>query len=540
MKLFNKKIIIAISILSILLLIYLILPAYSDKYTIVFDREQMERKRVFLTRLGQTLRPKVRRPNIVLILTDDLGKTDISLYGGKSVQTPNIDAIGSEGVTFTDAYCSSPICSPSRAGLLTGRYQQRFGHEVQPGERYPSNPLTYYIAKYFIFNSGDWRLSQREKYPSPNDIPRQGIPPTEILLSELLKSDGYSTGIIGKWHLGHREPFVPRNRGFEYQYGFYEAFTLYSPEGRSDIVDYHGNYFADRHMWSQGRNENCAILRNGAVIDEKEYLTTKIGREAEAFIEDHRVRPFFLYLPFNAPHAPFQAEKKYYDRFAGVKEKNRRVYYAMIASLDDAVGGVMKKIRDLGLEENTIVIFASDNGGATYTGATDNAPLKGGKFSDFEGGINIPLMIRWKGSIRPGSSYANPVSLIDLFTTAAAAARCPLPEDRAYDGVNLLPYVSGAIQGKPHRVLFWRRQHNKAVRKDNWKLILNDRYNWKLLYDLSNDRSEKNNVIQEHPEIAADLMRELSEWEKTLRDPLWPSFMEYRFTYDGKDYQFSL
>jgi arylsulfatase A-like enzyme len=369
---------------------------------------------------------------------------------------------------------------------------------------------------------------------------KQGLPPSEITLGELLGNYGYSTGITGKWHLGFEEEFIPNNRGFDYQYGFYEAFSLFSPVDDPDVVHHRHDYFASKHIWKQERTGTSAIRRNHQVIEEPEYLTFRIAEEANAFMRRNREEPFFLYVPFSAPHTPFQAPRDYVDLFEHVEDVNKRVYYAMIKALDDAVGSILGTLEELGLEENTLILFASDNGGATYTGATENAPLKGGKFSNFEGGINVPATARWPGVIPEGSVFTPPVSLLDFFTTAARTAGAPLPEDRVYDGVDLIPYLTGKAEGPPHEALYWRAAYNKAVRTGRWKLIIDEKADRTFLYDMETDKIERQNLAAERPEVTAELKEMLTAWESELMEPLWPRVMDFRFDIDGEIYDFAL
>ncbi|HRI53373.1 MAG TPA: sulfatase-like hydrolase/transferase, partial [Pseudomonadota bacterium] len=433
------------------LLGWLLWPLASRRFHIVDDVDKLAAKQAFL--LAQVSRalpargvsggPPARRPNIVVLLADDLGKTDISLYGSPHIKTPNIDSIGRGGATFTEGYITSPICAPSRAGLLTGRYQQRFGFEIINHERYARNRLEYYVFKY-ILARGDWRVAEAMAVPTFDDILAQGLPASEITLAELLKPLGYRTAIIGKWHLGSSPQAIPSRRGFDYQYGFYGANTLYANPRRADIVNQRHEDFSDRFMWSAHREGNCVLRRNDEPVDDDLYLTTRLAKESSAFIRANKDAPFFLYVPFSAPHTPFQVPREYFDRFASETDANKRVYLGMIAALDDAVGEVLTALRETGLDEQTLVFFLSDNGGATYTRATDNAPLRGGKFTNFEGGINIPFLLKWKGHIPEGVVFNPPVSALDVFATAAAVAGSPLPTDRAYDGVDLLPHLGQA------------------------------------------------------------------------------------------------
>ena len=520
-------------------LIFLLLPVGNREHRIEFDMRKIEAKRDFLDQITRTDLPQQpEKPNILFILADDLGKNDISLYDSHGVETPHIDAIGRKGVVFTDAYCTSAICSPSRAAIMTGRYQQRFGHELQTNDRYPRNRLEYLVFKQ-ILDIGFWRVAELA-VPKKADIARQGLKPGEITLAELLHGSGYATGMIGKWHLGHEDPFLPLNRGFDYHYGFYEAYTLYDQVDDPNVVNRRLEEFSDKHQWRQGRRGTSAIRRNHRIIDEQGYLTDRIADESIRFLEEHSSRPLFLYVPFSAPHVPYQAQARYYDRYPEIEDETRRVYRAMIKNLDDAVGRIIEKVGELGLERDTLIIFASDNGGALHTGATDNAPLKGGKFTNFEGGLNIPFVLRWEGVIPEGSRYHRPVSLMDVFATATAAASVPLPADRRYDGVDLLPFLLENAADQPDRALFWRSLYNKAVRRGDWKLILNERSGQILLYNLRHDRGEKVNLAPRFPEIVEELLNQLRRWEQPLQPPSWPRVMDVEFIIDGRAYRFAI
>lgn len=510
-----------------------------EKYQINWDQDKWDFKKNYLAQLKPT--DTASRPNIIIMMADDLGKGEVSLYGDSNVPTPNIDAIGLEGVTFTEGYVTSPICSPSRAGLLTGRYQQRFGFEVQPHDRYPHNMMEFLGFKYLVKTDG-WNLPDLEEisYPSQEEIDKQGLPPSEITLGELLNPMGYNTAMIGKWHLGYGDHALPHKRGFDYAFGFYEAFSWYFNDVEApDVRSHHHDLFIDPYIWGKERTGTAAITRNGIEVIEEEYLTDKIAKEAVQFIEQNKEDPFMLYVPFNAPHTPFQVTKKYYDRFPQIEDENRRIYYAMISALDDAVGEIMMKVKETGLEENTLIFFLSDNGGATYTQATTNYPLKGGKMSDFEGGLNVPFVMKWKGQIPKGQTYDRPVSSMDVFGTAAEVTGVQLPEDRIFDGVNLLPFVKGDIKTDPHEAIFWRAEYNKIIRKGDWKLIMNDLSGYELLYNLKVDKNEHQNVIVDNPDVVKELKKDYSTWNSTLKEPLWPMIMDYEYTIDGETYTFS-
>jgi arylsulfatase A-like enzyme len=534
------KVIIACSALFCIFMIYCLLPLSSREFAIQVDLVKRTYKEDFLeTQRKNAYAGNERPPNVIVILADDLGKTDISLYGSPHVHTPHIDALGNGGVAFSEAYCTSPICAPSRASLLTGRYQQRFGFELQPHDRYPKNRMERAVYRILLRNE-NWVVSDAKRFPGKRDIEQQGLPVSEVTLAELLKARGYKTGITGKWHLGVEDPFIPNNRGFQYQYGFYEAFSLYAPVDKPGIVNHRHDHFANRYIWKTGRSGASAIRRNHVVVDEQDYLTTKIAEEACSFIRKNRDNPFFLYVPFSAPHTPFQITGAYYERFAHVSDHNKRVYYGMIQALDDAVGKISGTVRELELDERTLVFFASDNGGATYTGATDNAPLKGGKFSNFEGGLNVPFMMRWEGVIEPGIVYEYPVSLMDVFVTSVHAAGATLPGDRIYDGVNLLPHVKGDLQDPPHDALVWRSLYNHAIRDERWKLILNDREGQMELYDLQVDKVESQNRMDEGSETIEKLREQLERVENEFMNPLWPRVMDYHYMIDGAAYVFAI
>jgi arylsulfatase A-like enzyme len=528
----NKKIVFSILGIFLLALVFLFWPINTDGTLIQADKKLAEGKKVFLA--GKEAAVAGKKTNIIILLADDLGKYDISLYGGKAAPTPHIDALAASGVTFTNGYVSASICSPSRAGILTGRYQERFGHEFQPGDRYPKNNLEYYAFRYLI-NTDGWRLNPKIEYPSDASIATQGLPQSEITFADLAKRQGYSTAIIGKWHLGHNKGFFPLDRGFDYHYGFYQAFSLYTPEDDNpDIINHHHKDFTDEMIWGNGRVGIGQIRRDSTIIHEKAYLTEKFAEEAEAFIDKNKTKPFLLYVPFNAPHTPFQVRKKYYDRFPNVKDENKRVYYAMISALDDCVGRIVAKVKKEGLEENTLIVFASDNGGADYTFATTNAPLKGGKFSHFEGGINVPFALSWKGKIRPNTVYKTPVISLDIFSTIASAIHSKLPTDRVYDGVDLVDKVNK--NEVAHKILYWRSGDAKAIRSGDWKLIISGKTHEQWLYNLVTDKSETTVLAQKYPAKVKELEIALQNWEKGLIKPLWPNLMHYEFDFGKQKY----
>ncbi len=516
---------------------WLLWPQADPRFAIRFDAEQTARARRFLEQpvAAATARP----PNVVLIVADDLGKYDTSLYGAGALDTPQMRRLADAGVRFTEGTITSPVCSPSRAALMTGRYQQRFGFELLVHDRYPTNRLEHYAAKW-LFSNEHWQAIDTLLVPPPADVLRQGLPPSELTLAELLRKHGYATAIFGKWHLGNGPQSIPERRGFQYQYGFYDAFSLYQDPGDDDVVNARGQHFTDRYQWWKGRDGNCAIRRNGVEVEETAYLTDRIADEAVAWIAANRAHPFFAYVPFNAPHLPLQADRRHYERFAHVGDPRQRVYLAMIASLDEAIGRILDVLDQQGLTDDTLVILVSDNGADASSGVTNNAPLRGGKLTNFQGGLNVPFVVRWPKRLAAAQTYTETVSSLDLFATIAVAAGVVLPDDRPYDGVDLVPYLRGEQAGAPHAALFWRAAGHRAIRAGRYKLISDTRTGARALYDVVADTGETRNILAEHADLAAELEQRLAQWESELVDPAWPRVMEYRFEEDGQRYVFPL
>lgn len=531
-----------IVILSVILTLvvastWLFWPLSSDEFLIKPDEQKIVAKEAFL---GESVIDTAKkRPNIIVLVADDLGKTDLPLYGNKVVDAPNITALANDGAVFNEAYVSAPICSPSRAGLLTGRYQQRFGHELQPVNRYLSNRFFKLIVDK-VLDLGQIEFEDYDKVPSQAAIEQQGLPQEEITIAELLKKNGYATGIIGKWHQGASKQFQPLNRGFDYHYGFYEGFSWFDDTTRT--VNSRNKGIMDSHIWEQGNTGLAVKRRNNEIIQVDDFYTYALAKEANQFIEKNKEKPFFLYVPFNAPHTPFQALKPDVDKYTakGVKDLNKAIYYSLITGLDSAVGQIHEKVKSLGLEDNTLIVFLSDNGGATYTHATDNAPLRGGKMTLYEGGVNVPFVLKWKGKVQPGTVVDAPISSLDIFATSAAITGSKLPGDRIYDGVNLVSFLTGKEKSEPHNILYWRSGYNKAIRKGDWKLVLNLKDNITALYNLKTDKSEKNDLSARNTVKVQELQRDLAEWEKQLVKPLWPGNGFYQDDVNGKPDRFSL
>lgn len=435
------------------------------------------------------------RPNVLVILADDLGYADIGCYGSKEIPTPHIDSLAQAGLRCTDGYVTAGTCSPSRAGLLTGRYQQRWGFE---------------------FNCN---AAAARKAPA-----LIGLDPSAVTIADVLQRAGYATGICGKWHVGFHERHHPLARGFQEFFGFLPGAHQYLP------AKARGVRIEDAESGAANQ-----IFRGREAVPEEAYLTEAFAREAGAFIERHKERPFFLYVPFNAVHTPFQTTDKYQQRFAHVADEKRRVYYAMTSALDDAVGEILAALKKHRLEENTLVVFLSDNGGPTYTGVQNNGPLRLGKLFLFEGGVRVPFIVRWPAKLKGGSLYREAVSALDLLPTFAAATGATLPPELTLDGVNLLPFLQGGEAAKPHAQLCWRNGPNHAIRKGNWKLVQAGSKVW--LFDLAQDSGETTNLADQSPEVVAELQRAFENWSREMQPPAWPSRPGQTVEIDGASYE---
>ena len=441
-----------------------------------------------------------KKPNILLIVADDLGYCDNGLYGCDRIPTPNIDNIAQNGVLFTAGYVTNPVCAPSRAALMTGRYQQRFGFE---------------------YNTGPLDRDYGEEL---------GLPLEEVTVADLLKSSGYVTGMVGKWHLGTRPQFHPVKRGFDEYFGFTFGATLYISPDRKDVRSYFKNGWTNLPGW-KGRDPRNPIMRGTAAVEEESYLTDAFTREGLSFIERHHQEPFFLYLAYNAPHTPLQATLKYYDRFEHIKDERKRIYAAMVSALDDGVGQIISKLSQYGLLKNTLIIFLSDNGCALYTKACSNDPLRLGKLSPFEGGVRVPFAMMWPDFIPAQRKYDDPVSALDILPTVLAAAKTKILPNRQLDGINLLPYLNGEISSPPDRILFWRNGPNWAVREGNWKLFSAEGHYW--LFDLAADIGEKINLADQNKIVCDRLKNQYDQWNAEMITPLWEPRGKIPFKLDG-------
>ncbi len=424
-------------------------------------------------------------PNIILLLADDLGYEELGCQGNTDIPTPNIDALAADGVRFTNGYVTNSYCSPSRAGLLTGRYPNRFGYE------------TNLIG-------------------AENEDPELGLPPGQVTIAEYLLEAGYISSLLGKWHQGGTAKHHPFRQGFDEFYGFLHEGHYFLPPpyhgattmlrrkvlpggGSGRWISEDGKLIYSSHM---GHSEpdydaNNPIVRGSQPAFEEEYFTNAITREAIDFIERQKENPFFLYVAYNAVHSPLQAIDEFMDKFAHIEDVHRRIFAAMVSNLDASVGSIMQKLREEGLEDNTLIIFLSDNGGPTKELTSSNLPLRGGKGSYYEGGIRIPFIMQWKNELPGGQIYERPVISLDIFNSVAAASGKPVSEGWN-DGVNLIPYLRGERSGEPHSYLFWSFRDKMALRMGDWKIVRNSGNGKVELYNLKTDISEEHDLSMEN------------------------------------------
>jgi arylsulfatase A-like enzyme len=403
------------------------------------------------------------QPNVVIFYADDLGWGETGCQGAKDIPTPHIDSLAANGVRFTQGYVAATYCSPSRAGLMTGRYPTRFGHE---------------------FNSV---------------ANVTGLHLKETTLAERLKALGYATACVGKWHLGRSMEYRPTKRGFDEFYG-----TI------ANTPFFHPTMFVDSRVSNDVQE----------VTDDTFYTTDKYAERSLDWIEKNRARPKFLYLPFNAQHAPLQAPQKYLDRFPNITDEKRKLFAAMMSGMDDAIGRVIGKIRELGQEDNTIYWFIGDNGGPTQSTTSQNGGLRGFKMTTFEGGPRVPFLAQWKAKMPAGKTYDLPVMNLDVLPTVVAAAGGKVDAAAKIDGVDLLPYVTGSNKARPHESLYWRYGPQWAVRSGDLKLVVSNGGSGKPeLYNLAEDRAESKDLASAQPEKVKQLLALYATWNSEQAEP---------------------
>lgn len=419
------------------------------------------------------------QPNIVFILSDDAGYADFGFQGSKDFKTPNLDTLAKSGIKFTQAYVSAAVCGPSRAGLLTGKYQQKFGYEENnvPGIMSPSGL------------QGD----------------EMGLPLNQKTIADYLHKLGYKTAVFGKWHMGNADRFHPTKRGFDEFYGFRGGARSY--------------YEITKHSKKQRKEDR--LERGFEEFKESElYLTDALAKETMNFMERNKDNPFFVYLSFNAVHTPMEAREDDLKKIPPHLTGKRRTLAAMTIGLDRACGQVLQKIKDLGIEKNTLIVFGNDNGGPSDSNESNNHPLSGTKANHLEGGIRIPFLMSWKGKLKKGVTYNNPISTLDLLPTFVSVAGGDVSAIKDLDGVNLLPYLEKSNEEKPHETLYWKKENRGAIRHGDYKLIrFPDRP--AELYNIEQDISEVNDLASQNPEKVKEMYKMLFQWELTLERPLW-------------------
>jgi arylsulfatase A-like enzyme len=416
------------------------------------------------------------RPNIVVFVADDMGFVDAGSYGCRDIPTPNLDAMAKKGVRFTDAYTSGCVCSPSRAGLLTGRYQQRFGFDANA-----------------------------EGGPAPTDRGPRALDREQVTFGQRMKALGYATGIFGKWHQGDLPGYRPTERGFDEFFGILPYGLAARPGGRP-----------------------VQFYRGIQPVDTPADAMEAFAKEAAAFIDRHARTPFLLYLPFTAVHGPFVGPEPWAKRFDTLVPASRQKYAADLAQMDDIIGRVMAQLRSRGLEENTLVFFFSDNGGPG--GAARNGPLKGTKWTLWEGGIHVPFIVQWPGRIPAGRVLRHPVIQVDVLPTAVAAAGGTILPEWKIDGANLLPVLEGRTETAPHDALYWRFGVQYAVRQGDWKLLKPHINSAPQLYNLARDLGETNDLAAAEPARVRQLQALWDAWNAGNETPRW---IDVRWNGDG-------
>jgi uncharacterized sulfatase len=466
------------------------------------------------------------RPNIIFILLDDLGINDLSTFGGGvaggQVPTPSIDRLAAEGALFSQAYAGTASCAPSRAMLLTGRYPTRTGFEFTP------TPDGMGRAVSLIANSADSAMPpvryDAEAAARQPPYEAMGLPASEVTLAEVLKSRGYYTAHIGKWHLGRGEGSRPTDQGFDDS--LLMASGLFLPEDHREVVNAYLPFDPiDRFLWARMRF--AASFNGGEWFEPGGYLTDYWTDEAVEVIRRHRDQPFFLYLAHWGVHTPLQATRADYEAVGEIVPHRLRVYAAMVRALDRSVARILATLDEEGLAEDTLVVLSSDNGGAGYVGLAEiNAPYRGWKLTLYEGGLRVPLFLRWPGTIPAGTTVDAPVGHIDVMPTLAAAAGASLPADRPIDGGSLLPLATGASREPVHEALFWHSAGYAAVRRGNWKLQRSEAPPFRRLYDLAADPTEQVDLAAANEAVAGELEALLDAHLADRRAPLYPHTIE--------------
>ena len=475
------------------------------------------------------------RPNIILILADDMGYNDISLHNGGAadgtLETPHIDSLAKNGVWFNKGYAANATCAPSRASIMTGRYATRFGFEFTPV------PDLGQLVVRWLAEEDDDNLRARIDNEIARNLPSfmdQGMPSDQITIAEILKTQGYYTAHIGKWHLGHSSGMSPLDQGFDDSLSLAGAYYL--PEDHPDVVNAKFETSIDKMVWSGG--QYAARFNGGNYFTPDKYVTDYYTDEAIKVIEKNKNRPFFLYLSHWAIHNPLQAIRSDVEQMSHMSGHNLKVYSGMIRALDRSVGEIIRTLKELNIYGRTLIFFTSDNGGANYIELEDiNKPFRGWKISFFEGGIRVPFILSWPDQIDPGLKFDKPVHHFDIFSTIASAANVQIPMDRKIDGVDLMPYIKGEKIANPHQTLFWRSGNHQAVLHENWKYLISKKEGTKWLFDTDQDPLERNNLININLEKTSQIESLLAMFNSEQANPLYPSSTELPVLIDKYDGQ---
>ena len=470
------------------------------------------------------------KPNIIVVLIDDLGFNQISSYGGGMAngkfKTPNIDKLASDGVLCTNGYSSSPVCSPSRASLLTGRFATRFGYEFTPTTSSMMKAVNIFSKKNEVVDG----IYHNDRSENIIDIDQMGIPQSERTIAEMLKPEGYHNIHIGKWHLGHAKDFLPRRHGFDESLRMDQG-SLFLPEDDDNVVNAKIDFDPiDKLLW--GNLPYAVNFNEGPRMNPDGHLTDYLTDEAVKVIEKNKNRPFFLYLAYWAVHSPLQAKKEDYEKLSFIENHEERVLASMVMTVDRGVGKIRDVLKKNKIDDNTIIIFTSDNGAPGYIGLPDlNKPYRGWKLTHFEGGVHVPFIVSYPNKISKGKTYKGRVSNLDIFSTVASVAGVDMTrndlKDIAFDGANLIPYLSGENEGEPERILFNKSGDYSFLIKEGWKLQVDLVQNKKWLYNLNQDPTEQLNLSESNftklNELEEILNNKLSEQVK----PIWPSLLDW-------------
>ena len=471
-------------------------------------------------------------PNIVCILADDLGINDISTYGGGmnggAFKTPHIDRLATEGANFTQAYAGTGTCAPSRAMLMTGRYPSRTGFEFTPTPNGMAG-IVRMVSESMDSGLPDAHIPDRSDVPELN-YEDKGLPGSELTVAEVLQEAGYHTVHIGKWHLGRGEEFDATSQGFDES--LLMASGLFLPEDDPNVVNARLDFDPiDKFLWA--RMQYAASYNGGDWFEPGGYLTDYWTQEAQKVIRANKDNPFFLYLAHWGIHTPLQATKEDYEAVGDIQPHRARVYAAMMRAVDRSVGDIIQTLEEEGIADNTIIVFSSDNGGAGYIGIPDvNAPYRGWKITLFEGGIRVPMLMRWPDRIPAGTEIESPVAHIDVMPTLVAAGEGRIPETIEIDGKDLLPLATGASTEDPHEAIFWTSGYYRVVRAGDWKLQVSERPNKAWLFNLASDPTEQNNVAEDNPDVVSELTALLDAHSADSRPPLYPHQAEFPVAVD--------